>query len=72
MPENINQPGGTRNQPGNQGNPGSTREQDQQNINVNNPQQGSDWNNYRTKELGENEGRVETAEEAAKAFEKEK
>lgn len=43
--------------------------QDQQDINVSNPQRGSEWSNYQTKELSTNEKSDISAEEAAQAFE---
>jgi hypothetical protein len=45
--------------------------QEQQDLNVNNPQRGSEWNNYQTKELSANEESGISAEEAAQAFDDE-
>lgn len=42
---------------------------EQQDVNVNNPQRGTEWNNYQTKELSANEKSDISAEEAAQAFE---
>ena len=51
-----------------QGNP---QQGDSQNANLDNPQEGSQWSNYQTKELSsEGEGGI-SAEEAAKVFEEE-
>ncbi len=42
--------------------------QEQQDINVSNPQRGGEWSNYQTKELSANEEGSISAEEAAEAF----
>ncbi|HYH15138.1 MAG TPA: hypothetical protein VD794_07960 [Flavisolibacter sp.] len=47
---------------------GSGNSQEQQDINVSNPQRGSEWNNYQTKELSTSEEGDISAEEAAEAF----
>jgi len=45
--------------------------QEQQDINVSNPQRGDDWNNYQTRELSSNaEGNI-TEEQAKEAFDDE-
>lgn len=53
-------------------NQSSDSENTQQSINTDNPQQGSDWNNYQTKEMSSTstDGNI-SAEEAAQAFEEE-
>ena len=43
--------------------------QNQEDFNVSNPQRGSEWSNYQTKELSTNEKSGISAEEAAQAFE---
>ncbi|ANE49951.1 hypothetical protein [Flavisolibacter tropicus] len=43
--------------------------QNQEDINVSNPQRGSEWSNYQTKELSTNEKSDISAEEAAQTFE---
>lgn len=45
--------------------------QNQEDINVSNPQRGSEWSNYQTKELSTNEKSGISAEEAAQTFEEE-
>lgn len=42
--------------------------QEQQDINVSNPQRGNEWNNYQTRELSANEEDNLSAEEAAESF----
>jgi hypothetical protein len=43
--------------------------QEQQDANISNPQQGSEWSNYQTRELSAKEESDISADEAAQAFE---
>lgn len=45
--------------------------QEQQDINVSNPQRGEDWNNYQTRELGSNTEDSISEEDAREAFDEE-
>lgn len=68
---NLDQQPGRGNEGRSNDNSSGRREgtQEQQDVNITNPQRGSDWNNYQTKELSANEEGNISAEEAAQAFE---
>lgn len=74
MPGNLNEQRGRENQNDNLRRDSVQRDQQQSqpdDLNVRNPQKGSSWNNYQSRELGDDEEGRLSAEEASQAFEEE-
>lgn len=74
MPGNLNEQRGRENQNDNLRRDSVQRDQQQSqpdDLNVRNPQKGSSWNNYQSRELGDDEEGHLSAEEASQAFEEE-